>query len=107
MAMAMVLSSSLPSRSCTADATTPRSSLSKPPPPVVDRAIIVGGGLGGLSAALQLRRAGIDAQVYIHRFVSGVIISFYLVIKMTIYKPFTSNLLAALESTAQSFSVLW
>lgn len=32
--------------------------------PLVDRAVIVGGGLGGLAAALQLRKIGIDAQVY-------------------------------------------
>eukprot|EP01018_Ginkgo_biloba_P018296 Gb_24103 [translate_table: standard] len=30
--------------------------------PVVDKAIIVGGGLGGLSAAIQLRKIGIDAH---------------------------------------------
>ncbi|CAK9871052.1 unnamed protein product [Sphagnum jensenii] len=33
-------------------------------PPFVDRALIVGGGLGGLAAAIQLRNFGIDAQVY-------------------------------------------
>ncbi|CAM6043053.1 unnamed protein product [Sphagnum compactum] len=33
-------------------------------PPLVDRALIVGGGLGGLAAAIQLRKFGIDAQVY-------------------------------------------
>ncbi|CAK9217556.1 unnamed protein product [Sphagnum troendelagicum] len=33
-------------------------------PPLVDRALIVGGGLGGLAAAIQLRKLGIDAQVY-------------------------------------------
>ncbi len=32
-------------------------------PPLVDRALIVGGGLGGLAAAIQLRKFGIDAQV--------------------------------------------
>jgi hypothetical protein len=32
-------------------------------PPLVDRALIVGGGLGGLAAAIQLRTFGIDAQV--------------------------------------------
>ncbi len=32
-------------------------------PPLVDRALIVGGGLGGLAAAIQLRKIGIDAQV--------------------------------------------
>ncbi|CAM6070925.1 unnamed protein product [Sphagnum tenellum] len=32
--------------------------------PVVDKAVIVGGGLGGLAAAIQLRKVGIDAQVY-------------------------------------------
>ncbi|CAM6045219.1 unnamed protein product [Sphagnum compactum] len=32
--------------------------------PVVDKAVIVGGGLGGLAAAVQLRKVGIDAQVY-------------------------------------------
>lgn len=31
--------------------------------PVVDKAIIVGGGLGGLAAAIQLRKIGIDVQV--------------------------------------------
>jgi NADPH-dependent 2,4-dienoyl-CoA reductase/sulfur reductase-like enzyme len=31
--------------------------------PVVDKAVIVGGGLGGLAAAIQLRKVGIDAQV--------------------------------------------
>ncbi|KAJ7542515.1 hypothetical protein O6H91_10G109300 [Diphasiastrum complanatum] len=31
---------------------------------VVDRVVIVGGGLGGLSAAIQLRKRGIDAQIY-------------------------------------------
>lgn len=38
--------------------------------PVVDKAIIVGGGLGGLSAALQLRHIGIDAQVCPLSFIS-------------------------------------
>lgn len=32
--------------------------------PVVDKAVIVGGGLGGLAAAIQLRKVGIDAQVW-------------------------------------------
>ncbi|XP_057866511.1 uncharacterized protein LOC131073985 isoform X1 [Cryptomeria japonica] len=32
--------------------------------PLVERAVIVGGGLGGLSAAIQLRKMGIDAHVY-------------------------------------------
>ncbi|CAK9226843.1 unnamed protein product [Sphagnum jensenii] len=32
--------------------------------PVVDKAVIVGGGLGGLAAAIQLRKIGIDVQVY-------------------------------------------
>jgi len=32
--------------------------------PVVDKAVIVGGGLGGLAATIQLRKVGIDAQVY-------------------------------------------
>uniref|UniRef100_A0A0C9RPN9 TSA: Wollemia nobilis Ref_Wollemi_Transcript_5011_1123 transcribed RNA sequence n=1 Tax=Wollemia nobilis TaxID=56998 RepID=A0A0C9RPN9_9CONI len=32
--------------------------------PLVHRAVIVGGGLGGLSAAIQLRKIGIDAHVY-------------------------------------------
>eukprot|EP00250_Pteridium_aquilinum_P031623 c4394_g1_i1 orf=85-1353(+) len=32
--------------------------------PVVDHAVIIGGGLGGLAAALHLRKVGIDAQVY-------------------------------------------
>ncbi len=31
--------------------------------PVVDKAVIVGGGLGGLAAAIQLRKVGIDVQV--------------------------------------------
>ncbi len=31
--------------------------------PVVDKAVIVGGGLGGLAAAIQLRKIGIDVQV--------------------------------------------
>lgn len=31
---------------------------------LVDKVVIVGGGLGGLSAAIQLRNVGIDAQVY-------------------------------------------
>ncbi|KAG0589666.1 hypothetical protein M758_1G036300 [Ceratodon purpureus] len=35
-----------------------------PAKPLVDRVVIVGGGLGGLAAAIQLRKVGIDAQVY-------------------------------------------
>ena len=34
-----------------------------PAKPLVDRVVIVGGGLGGLAAAIQLRKVGIDAQV--------------------------------------------
>lgn len=33
-------------------------------PPLVDKAVIVGGGLGGLAAAIQLRKIGVDAHVY-------------------------------------------
>jgi hypothetical protein len=35
-----------------------------PAQPLVDRVVIVGGGLGGLAAAIQLRNVGIDAQVH-------------------------------------------
>ena len=53
-----------------------RGSMAASPPthPLVSKAIIVGGGLGGLSAALQLRKAGIDAQVlHVHSFCMDLI----------------------------------
>jgi hypothetical protein len=45
--------------------------------PVVDKAVIVGGGLGGLAAAIQLRKIGIDVQVsWLAGYLSSVFFSF-------------------------------
>jgi hypothetical protein len=67
--------------------------------PVVDKAVIVGGGLGGLAAAIQLRKIGIDVQVsWLAGWLAGVSLvsffsfNFYFTVSVCVFMDFFFSL---------------